>query len=268
MGERHLEATVGARAGLKFQRRATRPDVSPYDEMAWELRTAAITNEKGEVIFEQRNVEVPKDWSQTATNIVASKYFHGKRGAPERESSVRQLIGRVANTLTEWGERSGTFATPADRDTFRDELTHLLLHQKLAFNSPVWFNVGVQPHPQCSACFINSIDDSMDSIMNLAKTEGMLFKWGSGTGTNFSTLRGSMETLSGGGTASGPRSAIAASAASISRLSPARVSFGLASARASARSAASMHASRWANRTPSRYGHSVKKRFRSSSTTA
>ncbi len=204
MGERHLEATVGARAGLKFQRRATRPDVSPYDEVAWDLRVAAITNEKGEVIFEQRNVEVPKDWSQTATNIVASKYFHGKRGVPERESSVRQLISRVANTLTEWGERGGYFATAADRDTFRDELTHLLLHQKMAFNSPVWFNVGVQPHPQCSACFINSIDDSMDSIMNLAKTEGMLFKWGSGTGTNFSTLRGSMETLSGGGLASGP----------------------------------------------------------------
>ncbi|MFQ5817805.1 MAG: vitamin B12-dependent ribonucleotide reductase, partial [Terriglobia bacterium] len=212
MGKQEVQSSprsVGVvRAGLKFERRFTsaRPEGSgsPYDEVAWELRTAAITNETGEVIFEQRNVEVPKDWSQTATNIVASKYFHDKRGTPKREASVRQLIGRVADTLTTWGERGGYFATAADRDAFRDELTHLLLHQKLAFNSPVWFNVGVQPHPQCSACFINSVEDSMDSIMNLAKTEGLLFKWGSGTGTNFSALRGSMEALSGGGTASGP----------------------------------------------------------------
>ncbi|MFQ5927742.1 MAG: vitamin B12-dependent ribonucleotide reductase, partial [Terriglobia bacterium] len=204
MGEREVQSSVSLRAGLKFERRFTSARVSPYDEVSWERRTAAITNEKGEVIFEQRDVEVPKDWSQTATNIVASKYFHGKRGTPEREASVRQLIGRVADTLTAWGERGGYFAAAADRDAFRDELTHLLLHQRLAFNSPVWFNVGCHPHPQCSACFINSVEDSMDSIMNLTKTEGMLFKWGSGTGTNFSALRGSMEPLSGGGIASGP----------------------------------------------------------------
>ncbi|MGH9730382.1 MAG: vitamin B12-dependent ribonucleotide reductase, partial [Candidatus Acidiferrales bacterium] len=170
----------------------------------WERRTAQIGNEKGQVIFRQDNIEVPKSWSQTATNIVASKYFHGKPNTPEREGSVRQLIGRVVDTIVRWGEQGGYFASADSRVAFRDELTHLLVEQKMAFNSPVWFNVGVQPKPQCSACFINSVQDSMDSIMNLAKTEGMLFKWGSGTGTNFSTLRGSKETLSGGGIASGP----------------------------------------------------------------
>ena len=172
--------------------------------MEWERRTALIGNEKGQVIFRQENVEVPKVWSQTATNIVASKYFHGKPDTPERESSVRQLIGRVVNTIVGWGEQGGYFASTASRDAFRDDLTHLLVEQKMAFNSPVWFNVGVQAKPQCSACFINSVQDNMDSIMDLAKTEGMLFKWGSGTGTNFSSLRGSHETLSGGGIASGP----------------------------------------------------------------
>src|SRR6202030_2443766 len=137
-------------------------------------------------------------------NIVTSKYFHGKPGTAQREGSVRQLIGRVANTILRWGEEGGYFADAESLDAFRDELTHLLVQQKMAFNSPVWFNVGVQPKPQCSACFINSVHDSMESIMNLARTEGMLFKWGSGTGTNFSTLRGSKETLSGGGIASGP----------------------------------------------------------------
>jgi len=205
MGEREvISSSAQAQAGLKFQRRFTQAGVSPYDEVQWERRTASITNEKGEVIFEQREVEVPKDWSQTATNIVASKYFHGKRGTPERESSVRQLIGRVADTLARWGQEGGYFATADDREVFRAELTHLLVNQMVAFNSPVWFNLGVQAKPQCSACFINSVADSMGSIMDLAKTEGMLFKWGSGTGTNFSTLRGSMETLSGGGIASGP----------------------------------------------------------------
>jgi len=149
-------------------------------------------------------VEVPKSWSQTATNIVTSKYFHGKPGTPQREGSVRQLIGRVVNTIVRWGEECGYFADMASRDAFGDELTHLLVEQKMAFNSPVWFNVGVQPKPQCSACFINSVSDNMESIMGLTRTEGMLFKWGSGTGTNFSTLRGSRETLSGGGIASGP----------------------------------------------------------------
>ncbi|MFZ3256138.1 MAG: hypothetical protein WA170_03490, partial [Candidatus Acidiferrales bacterium] len=190
--------------GLEFQRRFTDGKVAPFDAVEWERRTAQIGNEKGQVIFRQENVEVPKSWSQTATNIVASKYFHGKPNTAGRETSVRRLIGRVADTIVRWGEQGGYFASPQSRDAFRDELTHLLVEQKMAFNSPVWFNVGVQPKPQCSACFINSVEDSMDSIMNLAKTEGMLFKWGSGTGTNFSTLRGSKETLSGGGIASGP----------------------------------------------------------------
>ncbi|HKZ53099.1 MAG TPA: vitamin B12-dependent ribonucleotide reductase [Candidatus Acidoferrales bacterium] len=205
MGEREvLSSSETAQAGLKFQRFFTQAGVSPYERVEWERRTASISNEKGEVVFEQHNVEVPADWSQTATNIVASKYFHGQRGTPERETSVRQLVGRVADTLAQWGHESGYFATTEDRDIFRDELAYMLLHQMVAFNSPVWFNVGVQSKPQCSACFINSIKDDMDSIMSLAKTEGMLFKWGSGTGTNFSALRGSMEVLSGGGIASGP----------------------------------------------------------------
>ncbi|HVB36018.1 MAG TPA: vitamin B12-dependent ribonucleotide reductase [Candidatus Acidoferrales bacterium] len=190
--------------GLEFRRKFTDGKVAPFDAVEWERRTAQIGNEKGQVIFRQDNIEVPKSWSQTATNIVASKYFHGKPNTPEREGSVRQLIGRVVDTIVRWGEHDGYFASPDSQAAFRDELTHLLVEQKMAFNSPVWFNVGVQPKPQCSACFINSVQDSMDSIMNLAKTEGMLFKWGSGTGTNFSTLRGSKETLSGGGIASGP----------------------------------------------------------------
>ena len=190
--------------GMEFRRRFTDGRVSPYEAVEWEKRTAQIGNEKGQVIFRQEDVEVPKSWSQTATNIVASKYFHGKPNTPERETSVRQLIGRVVDTIVRWGEEGGYFATPESRGAFRDELAHLLVEQKMAFNSPVWFNVGVQAKPQCSACFINSVQDNMDSIMNLAKTEGMLFKWGSGTGTNFSSLRGSHETLSGGGIASGP----------------------------------------------------------------
>ena len=192
------------KSGLEFKRYFTDGRISPFDAVEWERRTALIGNEKGETIFKQENVEVPKAWSQTATNIVASKYFHGKINTPEREPSVRQLIGRVVNTIVGWGEQGGYFASVADRDAFRDELTHLLVEQKMSFNSPVWFNVGVQPKPQCSACFINSVQDDMASIMSLAKTEGMLFKWGSGTGTNFSSLRGSHETLSGGGIASGP----------------------------------------------------------------
>jgi ribonucleoside-diphosphate reductase alpha chain len=196
--------SADARAGLKFERFFTDGRVSPFDAVEWERRTALIGNEKGVTIFRQEDVEVPKNWSQTATNIVASKYFHGKPGTTEREGSVRQLIGRVVNTIVHWGEEGGYFADGASRDAFRDELTHLLVEQKMSFNSPVWFNVGVQPKPQCSACFINSVDDSMESIMGLTRTEGMLFKWGSGTGTNFSALRGSKETLSGGGIASGP----------------------------------------------------------------
>ena len=199
-----VEPMTRRATGLEFQRRFTNGAVSPYDAVEWERRTALIGNDKGQVIFRQENVEVPKGWSQTATNIVASKYFHGKPNTPERETSVRQLIGRVVDTIVRWGYEGGYFASAESKNAFRDELSHLLVEQKMAFNSPVWFNVGVQAKPQCSACFINSVQDSMDSIMNLAKTEGMLFKWGSGTGTNFSTLRGSRESLSGGGIASGP----------------------------------------------------------------
>src|SRR4030081_3668295 len=190
--------------GLFFERYFTDGKKSPFDLVEWEKRTALIGNEKGVTIFRQEGVEIPKSWSQTATNIVTSKYFHGKPGSREREGSVRQLISRVVNTIVRWGQEGGYFASDASREAFRDELTHLLVEQKMAFNSPVWFNVGVQPKPQCSACFINSVNDSMESIMGLTRTEGMLFKWGSGTGTNFSTLRGSKETLSGGGIASGP----------------------------------------------------------------
>jgi ribonucleoside-diphosphate reductase alpha chain len=190
--------------GLNFRRLFTSGTISPFDAVEWERRAALISNEKGQVIFSQDNVEVPKNWSQTATNIVASKYFHGRIGTPERETSIRQLIGRVVNTIVRWGDDGGYFADAAARDSFRDELTHLLVEQKMAFNSPVWFNVGVQAKPQCSACFIQSVRDDMASIMDLAKSEGLLFKWGSGTGTNFSALRSSDENLSGGGTASGP----------------------------------------------------------------
>ncbi len=219
--------------GLTFKRFFTTAGVSPYDELEWELRLAQITDAKGGVIFEQKDVETPKDWSMTATNIVASKYLHGTLDTPERETGVRQLVSRVAETIRDWGVNGGYFRTPDDAAIFHDELAHLLLQQKAAFNSPVWFNVGcdrIEPNsdaknwhwnaaeqkvefsavgytkPQCSACFINSVNDSLDSILTLAKTEGMLFKWGSGTGTNLSPLRSSTESLSGGGTASGPLS--------------------------------------------------------------
>src|SRR5204863_1973912 len=162
------------------------------------------TRVSGEVIFEQKNFAVPKSWSMTATNIVASKYFHGKRGTPQREGSVKQLIGRVANQIRDWGIKGGYFASEENAEIFHAELTHLLVNQMMAFNSPVWFNCGVEAKPQCSACFINAVQDTMGSILDLAKTEGMLFKWGSGTGSNLSPIRSSKETLSGGGTASGP----------------------------------------------------------------
>ena len=192
--------------GLTITRMYSDASVSPYDAIEWELRTAAITSEKGEVIFEQKNVEVPRSWSQTATNIVVQKYFHGRVGQAERETSVRQLIERVAATITGFGERGGYFKTAADRDAFHDELAAILVNQVASFNSPVWFNVGIEAKPQGSACFINSCGDSMDSILTLAKTEGMLFKFGSGTGSNLSSLRGAHEGLSSGGTASGPLS--------------------------------------------------------------
>jgi ribonucleoside-diphosphate reductase alpha chain len=219
--------------GLTFRRLFTKAGVSPYNDVEWELRTASITDSQGGIIFEQKNVEVPKDWSMTATNIVASKYLHGQVGTDDRETGVRQLVARVAETIRDWGMKDGYFRTSEDATTFHDELVHLLIRQYAAFNSPVWFNVGcdrIEPNsdatnwhwnastqqiefgvtgytrPQCSACFINSVKDSLDSILTLAKTEGMLFKWGSGTGTNLSPLRSSTEQLSGGGTASGPLS--------------------------------------------------------------
>jgi ribonucleoside-diphosphate reductase alpha chain len=190
--------------GLTIPRRNTKPGVHPFDEIEWENRSAQIANERGEVVFEQAGVEVPSFWSQMATNIVVSKYFRGTLGTPEREHSVKQLIGRVAGTLSRWGREKGYFASSSDADTFEAELTHLLVNQKVSFNSPVWFNVGIEPHPQGSACFINSVQDTMQSILELAKTEGMLFKYGSGTGSNLSTIRSSKELLAGGGTASGP----------------------------------------------------------------
>ena len=191
-------------SGISIRRYFTKKDVHPFDEINWETRTASILNEKGETIFQQDNVEVPDFWSMTAANVVASKYFHGQLGTPQREHSVKQLVDRVARTFTKWGIEGGYFSSEEDAAIFYDELTYLLVNQYVAFNSPVWFNVGIEDKPQCSACFINSVKDTMTSILDLAKTEGMLFKWGSGTGTNFSTLRSSKETLSGGGTASGP----------------------------------------------------------------
>jgi ribonucleoside-diphosphate reductase alpha chain len=190
--------------GIAIDRFFTKAGVDVYDTCEWEMRAAAITSESGGIVFEQKDVEMPKFWSQMATNVVVSKYFRGHLGSPDRETSVRQLIGRVVRTLTGWGREGGYFASEADGDTFRDELTHILLYQMAAFNSPVWFNVGIEPHPQCSACFINSVNDTMDSILGLAKTEGMLFKYGSGTGSNLSSIRSSKELLAGGGTASGP----------------------------------------------------------------
>ncbi len=189
---------------LHFDRVYTSPGVHPFDQVEWEQRKASITNEKGEVIFEQPDVEVPVSWSMLATNVVVSKYFRRSANGKGRERSVRQLIGRVVDTIHQWGQEGGYFATPEDADTFKAELTHLLVDQKAAFNSPVWFNCGIEPKPQCSACFINSVEDRMEAILDLAKTEGMLFKWGSGTGTNLSPIRSSKELLSGGGQASGP----------------------------------------------------------------
>src|SRR5499426_2607756 len=193
-----------AAEGLTLERYFTRPGVDPFDEVEWEIRAAVIGSEKGEVVFEQKDVEVPKFWSQTATNVVASKYFRGTIGTAERERSARQLIGRVVRTVGGWGRAQGYFRSEEDAQTFEAELKHLLVYQKMSFNSPVWFNVGIEPRPQCSACFINSVQDTMDSILTLARTEGMLFKYGSGTGTNLSPIRSSKELLAGGGTASGP----------------------------------------------------------------
>src|ERR1022692_2647297 len=213
------ENTATHTTGIPFPRYFTsklEAGKTPYDEVQWETRTASIGNDKGSVIFEQRDVTMPVDWSQTATNIVASKYFYGKMGSPERETSVAQLVERVVDTIAGWGLKDHYFKSDTDAANFRLELAHLMLTQKACFNSPVWFNVGVaetrgygwifdkQAHhvtklesgggalraqPQCSACFIVSVKDSLESILDLAKTEGMLFKWGSGTGSNLSALR-------------------------------------------------------------------------------
>src|SRR2546422_21284 len=206
------EAT--APRGLTVARRFVPAGTDPYDTVEWEIRSAVISGEGGETVFEQRDVEMPKPWSQLATNVVVSKYFRGPLGTPQRERSVRQLIGRVVSTIGEWGEAQGYFATPGDRAAFADELTHLLLHQKASFNSPVWFNMGVEPKPQCSACFILSVDDTMDSILDWYRKEGVIFKGGSGSGVNLSRLRSSRERLGGGGTASGPVSFMRAADAS------------------------------------------------------
>ena len=201
-------------AGLVVRRHFTVPDRDPCDGVQWERRSAVIQDEKGRVVFEQHEVEIPAFWSQLATNVVVSKYFRGALGGPDREQSVRQMIGRVVRTIRGWGEAQGYFSTPADADAFADELTHLLLHQKASFNSPVWFNVGIEPHPQCSACFILSVQDTMESILGWYRNEGIIFKGGSGSGVNLSKIRSSREPLAGGGTASGPVSFMKAADAS------------------------------------------------------
>jgi ribonucleoside-diphosphate reductase alpha chain len=189
---------------LCFSRLFTKPGLHPYDAVKWERRKAVIHNEKAEVIFEQPDVEVPTTWSMMATNVVVSKYFRRSPDGRGRETSAKQLISRVVETIAFWGRQGGYFATAEDAEIFEAELCHLMVEQKASFNSPVWFNLGVEPKPQCSACFINSVEDRMESILDLAKTEGMLFKFGSGTGTNLSVIRSAKELLSSGGQASGP----------------------------------------------------------------
>ena len=189
--------------GLAIERRFSREGVHPFDEVEWEIRDAVIGDPENPA-FEQRGVEFPKSWSQNATNIVAQKYFRGQLGTDKRENSVKQMIGRVAGTISNWGREGGYFASAADADAFEAELTAILLNQKAAFNSPVWFNVGFEERPQCSACFILSVEDNMDSILAWNTKEGKIFRGGSGSGINLSNIRGSMEQLAKGGTASGP----------------------------------------------------------------
>jgi ribonucleoside-diphosphate reductase alpha chain len=189
--------------GLSIERRFSTAGVHPFDQIEWETRDAVIGNPESPA-FEQRGVEFPKSWSQNATNIVAQKYFRGQLGSPERESSVKQMIGRVAGTISGWGRQGGYFASEEDADAFEMELTAILLNQKAAFNSPVWFNVGFEETPQCSACFILSVEDNMESILDWNTKEGKIFRGGSGSGINLSNIRGSEEPLKKGGTASGP----------------------------------------------------------------
>src|SRR5213592_1523257 len=192
-----LDPTAPSEA-LRIRRVFTEPGVHAFDTVEWELRTAAVGS------FRQEDVEFPKSWSQNSTNIVAQKYFRGQIGSPARERSVKQMVSRVAGTIADWGRARGYFASVEDGDTFEAELTHILLHQLAAFNSPVWFNVGFEEQPQCSACFILSVEDTMDSILDWNTKEGRIFRGGSGSGINLSRIRGSMEPLSKGGTASGP----------------------------------------------------------------
>lgn len=204
--------------GIALERRFTLAEdgsrIDPIESEDWERRTAVISGEGGDVVFEQKDVEVPSAWSQLATNVVASKYFRGQLGTAARETSVKQLVGRVVGSVRTWGLDQGYFKTPAQADVFADELSHLLVKQKASFNSPVWFNVGVEKHPQCSACFILSVDDTMDSILDWYRREGVIFKGGSGSGVNLSKIRSSREALGGGGTASGPVSFMRAADAS------------------------------------------------------
>jgi len=208
------QGQAGSKTGLRIPRYFSRAGVHPYDEVEWELRNASITNEKGKVVFEQNNVEIPKAWSLMATQVVVSKYFRGPLGTPQREHSVRQMISRVVDTISAWGRKDGYFASEEDAEAFSDELTHILLHQKACFNSPVWFNCGIEAKPQCSACFILAVEDTMDSILDWYRKEGLIFKGGSGSGVNLSRIRSSKEQLAGGGTASGPVSFMKAADAS------------------------------------------------------
>ena len=193
-----LATDVRSGEALSVRRYFTQPGVHPFDTVDWELRTASVGS------FEQRDVEFPSSWSLNATNIVAQKYFRGQLDSPTREHSVKQMITRVSGTIADWGRQRGYFATAEDGDAFEAELGYILLHQMAAFNSPVWFNVGFEEQPQCSACFILSVEDTMDSILDWNTREGRIFRGGSGSGINLSNIRGSMEQLSKGGTASGP----------------------------------------------------------------
>ena len=195
---------IEAESGLTWTQSFCPVGADVWETTTWEKRDASIGDASGNMVFEQNSVEVPSNWSVTATNVVVSKYFRGHVNTDERETSIKQLISRVTGTIAEWGMKDGYFDTEESAKAFENDLTWLCLHQHMAFNSPVWFNVGVVERPQCSACFINSVEDSMESILGLAKTEGMLFKWGSGAGTNLSPIRSSRELLRGGGEASGP----------------------------------------------------------------
>src|SRR6516225_888731 len=213
-GEATSPLERGAGVGLRLTRHFVPEGVNPYDEVEWDVRSAVIQGEGGETVFEQRDVEVPRPWSQMATNVVVSKYFRGPLGSPQREHSVRQMIARVVDTITGWGRKDGYFASAEDAQTFHDELTHILVHQKACFNSPVWFNCGIEERPQCSACFILAVDDTMESILDWYRKEGIIFKGGSGSGVNLSKIRSAKERLGGGGTASGPVSFMKAADAS------------------------------------------------------